>query len=144
MVKMKGIYLLFLHLDEFTCIPIGKLGLCSFNKGFYAYVGSALYGVEARVNRHFKQHKKYHWHIDYLTDQAHIYDVILIPTTKKLECVLAANLREKLLCIPHFGSSDCHCPGHLFFTTKKYDINNQITKALTDLSVNYYRCPVNH
>ena len=76
---MKGIYLLLLQLDEFKWISIGRLGLRYFNKGFYAYVGSALNGIETRVNRYLKR-KKYHWPIDYLLDQVRIYDVVLIPT----------------------------------------------------------------
>ena len=47
--EMKGIYLLFLQLDESQPISIGRLGVQQFTMGFNAYVNSALNGLEARV-----------------------------------------------------------------------------------------------
>ena len=55
---MKGVYLLLLQLDNSQQISIGRLGVQHFAKGFYAYVGSALNGIEPRVNRHISNDKK--------------------------------------------------------------------------------------
>lgn len=52
---MKGSYILLVDLPEQEVIPVGKLGLIAFSKGFYAYVGSARGGVAAKVKRHLKK-----------------------------------------------------------------------------------------
>ena len=61
----KGVYVLIIHLSQERDIVVGKLGELSFKKGYYAYVGSALGGLEGRIKRHFRKEKKAHWHIDY-------------------------------------------------------------------------------
>lgn len=141
---MKGVYLLPLQIDESQPISIGRLGVQYFTMDFYAYVGSALNGLETRVNRHLNRKKKYFWHIDYLPDKACIYEVVLIPTEEKLAYTLAMALKEKLVCISRFGSSDCHCPGHLFFTTERKDLDKQVTTALANLGCAYYRHSITH
>ena len=135
---MKGVYLLLLQLDEPQQISVGRLGVQYFSKGFYAYVGSALNGIEPRVNRHLSNDKKHFWHIDYLLDKAHVFEVVLIPTKEKLECTMAMGLKEKLLCISRFGSSDCDCPGHLFFISKRYELEIRVEKVLSDMGLSYY------
>jgi Uri superfamily endonuclease len=137
--RKKGVYLLLLQLDESQQISIGRWGVQHFTRGFYAYVGSALNGLEARIKRHLSQNKKHHWHIDYLLDRACIYEVALVPTKERLECTLARALRKNLLCIRRFGSSDCHCPGHLFFATARNELETQVTRALADLGLAYCR-----
>jgi Uri superfamily endonuclease len=107
---MKGSYILLLELTKSQNITVGRLGILLFLKGVYAYVGSALNGIEARVKRHLRRDKKHHWHVDYLLDRADIYEVILIPVEGKLECTLARALKERLTHVRHFGSSDCRCP----------------------------------
>lgn len=141
---MNGVYILLIRLNDSQQISVGQLGAQHFSKGFYVYVGSALNGLEARVKRHMSRNKKHHWHIDYLLDKACLYDVVSIPTEKKLECTLAMALNKNLLCIRRFGSSDCKCPGHLFFAINKDDLDNQIMTVLADLNLTYYRRPISH
>jgi len=136
---MKGSYILLLELGESQYIPVGQLGVLYFTEGFYAYVGSALNGIETRVERHFRRNKKHHWHIDYVLDRASIYEVVLVPVKERLECTLARALKEELLCIRRFGSSDCRCPGHLFYATGKNELNVQVAEVLANLGINYYR-----
>jgi Uri superfamily endonuclease len=136
---MKGSYILFLELREPQQISVGKLGVLHFAEGSYAYVGSALNGLEARINRHFRMNKKHHWHIDYLDEQAVIYEAILIPEERRLECTLAQALQEGLSCIRGFGSSDCQCPGHLFYASERNEVNIQVGNALANLGVTLYR-----
>ena len=138
---MKGLYLLLLRLDKSQQIYVGRLGRRLFLKGFYAYAGSALNGLESRVNRHLSDDKKLFWHIDYLLEKASVYEVILIPTEEKLECILAAALEKRLVCIRHFGSSDCKCPGHLFYAAEKKELDRQVTVALASLGPVFYRYP---
>ena len=141
---MKGNYVLLIKLDKSQYVPIGKLGVLYFIRGYYAYVGSALNGIEARVNRHFNPHKKHHWHIDYLLDKGIIYEVFIIPTQNKLECKIASAISREFNCISRFGAGDCRCPGHLFYSTRKNGLSTRAAGVLTDLGVTFlhYRVPV--
>ena len=134
---MNGVYILLIRLNESQKISVGRLGVQYFSKGFYAYVGSALNGIESRVNRHLSNDKKHFWHIDYLLDKARVFEVVLIPTEEKLECTLARALKEKLLCISRFGSSDCSCQGHLFFASKRCELEIRVEKVLSDMGLSY-------
>jgi len=136
---MKGSYILLLELREPRQVSVGKLGILDLAEGSYAYVGSALNGLEARVKRHLRTNKKYRWHIDYLLEQATIYEVIVIPEERRLECTLAQVLQEGLPCIGRFGSSDCHCPGHLFYASERNELDAQVKNTLTNLGVTSYR-----
>ena len=49
LVLMKGAYLLVMKLDKDVLIAVGKLGVLSFKKGYYVYVGSALQGLDHRI-----------------------------------------------------------------------------------------------
>ena len=140
---MEGSYILLLELNESQDITVGRLGILRFLNGVYAYVGSALNGIEARVKRHIRQEKKHHWHIDYLLDRADIYEVILVPVDEgRLECTLARALKEKFTCIRGFGSSDCHCPGHLFYAAGRNELNTKVAEVLANLGITYCRHPV--
>jgi Uri superfamily endonuclease len=114
---MKGSYILVIELKENKTLQIGKLGKIFFKKGFYLYVGSALNGLEKRVQRHLKKDKKIHWHIDYLLRYAKIISVYYQESNKKEECIIAKKLANKLSSIPGFGCSDCKCDSHLFYNS---------------------------
>lgn len=124
---MKGSYILLIKLDENISIDIGKLGKLDFCKGFYVYVGSALNGLESRINRHLRKNKNIHWHIDYLLNFAKISDIYYFENSVKDECIIANNFEKKLLNVKDFGSSDCKCKSHLFYGTFK-DIESIIKK----------------
>jgi Uri superfamily endonuclease len=116
---MRGAYCLLISLEEKARIKVGALGTFDFAPGVYAYVGSALSGIEGRVGRHRRQAKKMRWHIDYLLAKANVMSVISIPTDRKsIECAVARLLVScggATLPVPGFGSSDCSCPAHLVF-----------------------------
>ena len=97
-------------------MKVGVLGILDFPQGFYAYCGSAMGGLAARINRHLRREKKIRWHIDYLLKEGRVKRVIYAPTHEKLECQLAQRLGADFHSFPGFGSSDCHCPSHLFFS----------------------------
>lgn len=122
---MKGSYILIIFLKNQIKINIGALGLIKFKQGFYFYVGSAMgsYGSTTLINR-IKRHisinnnKKNHWHIDYLIENDHvsIVKIILIPSSFRLECIIAQELLDKSNdFIENFGSSDCLCKSHLIY-----------------------------
>ncbi|MEF8879166.1 MAG: GIY-YIG nuclease family protein [Candidatus Thermoplasmatota archaeon] len=114
---MEGSYVLVIKNSKSQNIQIGKLSEIFFKKGFYAYVGSALNGVEERVERHLKSsdEKKLHWHIDYLLDETEIVEVFCKESEYKEECKIANCFKERLKPISGFGCSDCSCDSHLFY-----------------------------
>ena len=72
---MKGSYVLLIHLTGSVSLTVGRLGRFYFPAGYYIYFGSALGGLEARIGRHLRQHKKTHWHIDWLTAVGNLVQV---------------------------------------------------------------------
>ena len=114
---MKGSYLLVIELKNNTTINIGKLGKKQFSKGHYVYTGSALNGLEGRIQRHLRKQKKIHWHIDYLLNHAKIVGVFYKKNETREECNIA-NRFNKLHSIEGFGCSDCNCKTHLFYGSK--------------------------
>jgi len=130
---MKGSYLLVLEIKENKIIRIGKLGKIVFNKGFYVYVGSALNGLEQRIQRHVRESKKIHWHIDYLLQNAKIVSIFYKENEFKEECIISKTLDGELQSICGFGCSDCNCKSHLFHGTKK-----EVTNVIDKLRINTY------
>ena len=116
---MRGSYILEIGLKEDKNVQIGKLGNIFFKKGSYLYVGSALNGIEQRVNRHLRENKKLHWHIDYLLKHATITKVFYKQSNRKDECYVAKIIQKNYSSILGFGSNDCKCKSHLFYGTFK-------------------------
>ena len=113
-----GSYVLLINLEGPATIEVGRLGTIDFDAGCYAYVGSALRGIAARINRHLRRQKKLHWHVDYLLQHGQLSEVIWTLSDERLECRIAEYLRNlDLRSVPHFGASDCRCPSHLFFAS---------------------------
>ena len=125
---MKGCYVLIIELKENKSIQISKIGKIFFKKGFYAYIGSALNGLEQRINRHIRNKKKIHWHIDYLLQHGKIMKVFYKENNKREECIIAIKFKVKLMSISNFGCSDCKCSSHLFHGNLK-DILYLVDKA---------------
>jgi len=130
-----------LHLKCREEITVGKLGTVTFPAGYYLYVGSALGpgGLEARLARHRPStssgqrrcDKKLHWHIDYLLEHAQLVEVWSAATEDKLECLwaqVARELPDSEVTVPGFGSSDCRCPSHLIYLTRKPSYEEFTTK----------------
>jgi Uri superfamily endonuclease len=124
--EMKGTYILLIKLDRSCIIKIGKLGQIRFNKGFYAYVGSALNNLEKRVNRHLRSDKKNRWHIDYLLKHGKIQTIHYKESIKKEECSIATRLSDNFNYVNKFGSSDCNCNSHLFYSGRISVLRNLI------------------
>jgi len=125
--QMKGIYVLILENHADSLVEIGKMGGIEFKKGFYAYVGSALSGLEQRVGRHLRvTRKKMHWHIDYFlaSPRVEVREVVFAETVERKECEIAANLHLKG--IKNFGCSDCTCKSHLFFSTSLTELKEDV------------------
>ena len=106
-------YMLIMRLKRSQKIRIGALGLISFKKGEYVYVGSApKYGNKIpRIERHLRSKKSIKWHIDYLLQKAEIIEVNFSLLS---ECAAAKKLVKSAEPVNGFGCSDCGCTAHLF------------------------------
>ena len=110
-----GSYLLVLNLSADRYIPVGRLGVVFFRKGFYLYVGSARTNLKKRLERHLRKRKTLFWHIDYLRDRADACMAVPIRSSRPLEHELAASIKKiSDWSVSGFGSSDCDCGSHLF------------------------------
>jgi Uri superfamily endonuclease len=114
----KGTYILLARLDKTQKIKPGRLPKTDYKKGIYLYVGRARTGLKARIDRHLRNEKKLFWHIDYLLQKAKVED-LWIRKDYFAECDTADNIQDlspaSSKAIHGFGSSDCRCPGHLFY-----------------------------
>jgi sugar fermentation stimulation protein A len=111
-----GSYLLLLHLPRAVTAAVGGLGGIAFAAGYYLYVGSAKVALTKRLARHLRKQTARHWHIDYLKPHADRLTAMPIRAAEPLEHALAAAVGAIADgVVAGFGSSDCDCPGHLFF-----------------------------
>ena len=104
----KGAYILILRLRDPLRIRVGSLGVVEFDRGYYAYVGSAMGpgGVRARLCRHIRGREARRWHIDYLREHADVA-YYLYTCEGPPERVIAERCRRLLEPGPRgFGSSD--------------------------------------
>ena len=136
---MKGSYILIVELKKDKIISFGKKRKERFNKGYYIYVGSALNGLDQRIQRHLRKQKKIHWHIDYLLKHAVIIDVFYKESKIREECNIAKKLDGQLLLISGFGCTDCQCKSHLF-----YGSFDEVMFAVEKLKMNSYHFDANY
>jgi Uri superfamily endonuclease len=118
-----GTYVLITQLASPTEVDVGKLGMFHLPAGWYAYVGSALGpgGLAGRLGRHRLQHKRLHWHIDYLLNVSQLTEIWWAASVQRYECALVevlSLLAGTTMPVPGFGSSDCGCPAHLFYSDR--------------------------
>jgi len=116
MSMVKGVYVLVISVGRDIRVNVGALGSIFFERGLYAYVGSAQNGLERRVQRHLRKAKKKFWHIDDLLDDdaVRVVKVFCKEAEKSEECKIAGKLSEKGVAVRRFGCSDCGCVSHLF------------------------------
>lgn len=134
---MNGIYVLLIELEEKTTVTVGKLGKIDFQKGYYAYVGSALNGLENRIKRHLSSKKKFHWHVDYFLERSSIKEVIYAETLDRKECSIAESLAD-FQSIKKFGSSDCSCESHLFFSKNFEKLKDSIKEGFKKNDLEFF------
>ena len=117
-VKDRGSYLLLIQLQKKSVFKAGRLPERVFPAGYYLYVGSAMKGLSSRLARHCRRNKRIHWHIDYLTARASRVLPIAIRSSERRECEIAGAISSLMQMGPSwFGSSDCQCATHLFFSS---------------------------
>jgi Uri superfamily endonuclease len=130
---MKGSYILSIRLRYDREIKIGKLGEILFKRGLYLYVGSALNNLEKRIQRHLRNNKKIHWHIDFLLRKSKIEKIYYYETNFDKECEIAENIKKISISIPGFGCSDCKCKSHLFFS-----VGNDLLEIIDQFNLKEY------
>ena len=134
-LPLAGSYILLINLPDEQIISVGSRQNVHFQRGYYAYVGSAMGGFKARLNRHLKDNKKPHWHIDYLLQEAQITNIIVCETEYRVECAIAQALQRQLDSVPGFGSSDCRCRSHLFFARDGEKLKPTVTTVIESLGI---------
>ena len=124
-----GTYAVILHVPRMKKISIGVLGEWMIETGYYAYIGSAFGpgGLRGRLGHHVQSrgHAKAHWHIDYLRSIAEIDEIWWTDDAIKREHGWAFIFHEQMdteTPIKGFGSSDCACVSHLFYSHRKPNI----------------------
>ena len=101
-------------------IEVGRLGKVGLRRGYYLYIGSAFGagGVRARVLRHVRSSAVRHWHIDYLRALLPLVEVWYSHDSVRREHQWAQGLVQSEMApvFKGFGSSDCACYSHLFYS----------------------------
>lgn len=133
---MRGVYLLVLENENASTMPIGKRKL-HFDSGYYIYCGSAMNGLERRIERHFSRRKKLRWHVDYLSMKAKPIAAFAVVSEVKIECWLSIELSKIFKEFDEFGASDCSCRTHLFFSP--FNPLERIEEFLKERSLDYFR-----
>jgi Uri superfamily endonuclease len=123
-----GTYALILRSRSKATTRVGRWGQIKLETGYYIYVGSAFGpgGVQARVLRHCRKNKSTHWHIDYLREFLNPVGAWYSQDRERLEHSWARFFSDRsgISSIQRFGCSDCKCNSHLFFTSKKPNLNH--------------------
>ena len=156
---MKGVYVLVIQIEKNLTTTIGALGQVGFQRGIWAYVGSATgagsTSLENRIRRHFtdektvhwhvrrhlRESKSTHWHIDYLLKtNASPLRAIWTEANRGAECDLAGEMNKspQFVAGPRgFGSSDCTrgCGTHLFRFIGLGKPDGSIRGILSDLGL---------
>lgn len=105
--------------------------------GLYLYAGSANGpgGIRARVQRHTRNGKTRHWHVDRLTCNAPVIAAAAVPGGQ--ECAIVDRLSACTSVTnpaPGFGSSDCRsCTSHLLALPPEFtahDLDRRVEGAI--------------
>ena len=135
----RGSYCLCVQVRKDSEIRVGSLGVITFPRGHYVYVGSALNGLIPRLGRHIRTSRGKgtvtHWHIDYLLREPCVEIVAIYATNwaVRLECEIVTHIAEKGEAVPRFGCSDCACLSHLY-RVKSFGFIREIGLKKVDLS----------
>jgi Uri superfamily endonuclease len=120
MQSLPGTYALVLENLKAAKIVIGRWGHLCLEPGYYIYIGSAFGpgGVRARISRHCRREKSKRWHIDYLRESVEPVAIWYSHEPERLEHRWAQTMAGMpgMRPVSGFGSSDCRCHSHLFYT----------------------------
>jgi Uri superfamily endonuclease len=127
-----GTYALLIRVEAAVTVAVGRLGVFDLPPAWYVYIGSARGpgGLAARIGRHLRPagEKRLRWHIDYLTAQAPVTEVIWAVGEERWECQWAQSLLalpDAQVAIARFGASDCVCPTHLIRVREAWSVERR-------------------
>lgn len=122
----RGIYFLLIRIPQKIHLTIrGKEHTVS--RGWCVYTGSAQKNLSARIQRHIRDEKKFHWHIDYLLAQSDVREArVLIGAVREDEEKYALKWISLADDVPvlGFGASDSHIKAHLVWFKKRSTVEN--------------------
>ena len=75
-------------------------------------------GIDARIARHLRKEKRFHWHIDYLLERCSIIRYAIEESSTRQECRVNSRtlaMDGAKVVVRGFGSSDCGCVAHLVY-----------------------------
>jgi Uri superfamily endonuclease len=129
----RGTYVLVLKLARPSVVSVGFLGRVRFERGYYAYVGSARRGMRSRLSRHLAVEKRKRWHIDWLTTHPNAVPIAVATTERTgLECKIAERLSAQAEALVRgFGCSDCKCESHLCYFSAAHALDLAIDDLKT-------------
>ncbi len=128
-----GVYGILFEISQQLAVPTGRLGERAYAAGWYAYIGSALGGISGRIGHHLRTHERPRWHIDHLLPHGEVSAVVVAETHRRVECLLAAFLAQRFDVVHRFGSSDCRCAGHLFWSEARASLLDAILEAVREV-----------
>ena len=70
-----------------------------------------------RISHHLRVNRKCQWHIDYLMQKMHFFQVLYTENSSRLEhewAMLLERILELNIPMKRFGASDCQSASHLF------------------------------
>ena len=140
--RQPGSYLLMLRLAATAEIRVGRLGRVKFRRGWYAYMGSAFGpgGLAGRLRHHLRPVQKPHWHVDYLRAHATLKEVWMAAGPPNREHDWAQILARDPGAgnwVRGFGCSDCRCPSHLIYFSRRPEDSLICRKLGTDALLRY-------
>lgn len=119
-----GVYIIIFYIPVKKTIEVGRgKRICTFSRGWYAYVGSAHGGggLRARTARHtdfFRDGKKLGWHFDSIREIAIVKEIWCAEAPREYECrwsQVLSRLSDVSVPIRGIGSTDCSCcPAHVY------------------------------
>lgn len=121
-----GSYLLLIRVSTPITLPQKRFQAHGIAPGRYIYAGNAYGagGLKARLGRHLKRRKKKRWHVDHLTTQGLVVEVLAVPNGRECELLaLVLSDPKTTVPLPGFGNSDCRrCPAHLVAAPEDFDL----------------------
>ena len=131
----KGNYIIVFRLQERTRQNIPRFNDVNLDPGYYLYCGSVHGngGLKGRSTRHLTRSSKKFWHIDFLKECLHPFEIWYQISLKKNECSFCKLLHNQMgreIPIKGFGSSDCRnkCESHLVRFHQKTNLDNVFIK----------------
>jgi len=131
-------------MEEENPINVGKIGQFIFERAYYAYVGSAMAGVQ-RLRRHLENLKRKrvenkHWHIDFIILYCELIGWFFAECSDPGKEEKLANLLSKSLdYVKGFGATDSKAPSHLFKGRELEKLKSDIKRTLKSLEMENFQ-----